>query len=86
MRTPTAVKIALALALALAGCAGGQPPRTKAQSDALGDQSRDVPPATRQEKDWTAAARGHGAVGPIPSADLAHMEEESAPGASLPKK
>jgi hypothetical protein len=74
----------LALVTALVACGGGQPPRTKEQSEALGDQSRDVPAATRQEKDWKAAARGHGAAGPISSSDHAQWDKESLPDASVP--
>lgn len=82
--TPT-TRIAL-LALVLASCVGGQPPVTKAQSQALGDRSRDVPPETRQqehENHWTAAARGHGAAGPFSPSELARMDRESAPGGNV---
>jgi hypothetical protein len=67
--------------LALAGCIGGQPSRTKAQSDALGDRSKEVPTATKRERDWKQAATGHGAAGNIPASELAKREAGSAPGA-----
>lgn len=36
------------------------------------------------EKDWRAAAQGHGAAGPIPRDVLDRMERESAPGGTRP--
>lgn len=66
-----------------AACIGGQPKETRQQSEALGNQSRDVPQSTLHEHDWTKAATGHGAAGAIPADELARMERESAPGAKL---
>lgn len=74
---------AACLALVSSACIGGQPAQTKKQSDALGDQSGDVPPATLREHDWSAAATGHGAAGKIPPDELARLERRSAPGGNL---
>lgn len=69
--------------LVTAGCIGGQSEPARQTSDALGDRSRDVPPATLQERDWKEAAKGHAAAGPIPAAELVRMERRSAPGGNL---
>lgn len=69
--------------LAVAACLGGQSKQTKEESALAGDQSRGVPSATRAERDWTEAARGHGAAGPIAAEELARMDRLSAPGAKV---
>jgi hypothetical protein len=69
--------------LLLVGCLGGQSKQTKQDSAHAGDRSGDVPQATLAEHDWKKAAQGHGAAGTIPAADLARMDQESAPGGNI---
>ena len=80
MRTTALAAAGVALAVFAAACLGGQSAQTKKLSDALGDQSGDVPPATLRERNWSEAAKGHGAAGTIPADELARLEKGSAPG------
>jgi hypothetical protein len=75
--------VATSAVIAAAGCIGGQSEPTRQQNDALGNRSRDVPPATLLERNWTEAATGHGAAGRIPADELARLEKRSAPGGNL---
>ena len=77
------VTIAMSGAAMAAGCLGGQSGATQQRSDALGDRSGGVPPSTLCERDWAAAAKGTGAAGNIPAAELARLEKRSAPGGNL---
>lgn len=74
---------AFCFAVLVAGCLGGQTQQTKNESARVGDQSGAVHPAATAKKDWKEAARGTGAAGAIPAEDLARMEKESAPGATI---
>jgi hypothetical protein len=74
---------AVVVAVLVTSCLGGQPARTKEPSEALGDQSAEVPASTRETKNWAEAARGHGAAGAFSAAELARLEERSAPGATV---
>lgn len=69
-----------AIVLALLVACGGQSTQARRQNEALGDQSGDVPRATREERDWKKAAQGHGAAGAVSPDELARLEKQSAPG------
>ena len=75
--------IVLIAATTLFLACGGQSQESRAESAAAGPPANDVPPATLREHDWAAAAKGHGAAGPISREDLDRLEKESAPGASV---
>ncbi|WP_394845039.1 hypothetical protein LZC95_49305 [Pendulispora brunnea] len=74
---------ALMMAALFFGClGGGQTKQSRQMSDRVGDQSRVMPMKSR-EGNWTKAAQGHGAAGPMSPEELARMEKASAPGANL---
>lgn len=77
------VRIPLLAATTLLLACGGQSQESRAESAAAGPPTNDVPAATLREHDWAAAAKGHGAAGPISREDLDRLEKESAPGASI---
>ena len=72
----------VAVFISICAC-GGQSQESRAESAAAGPPQNDVPAATLREHDWNAAARGHGAAGPIPKDELERLEKMSAPGGNL---
>jgi hypothetical protein len=77
------VAILFVAAMTMFLACGGQSQESRAESAAAGPPRNDVPPATLREHDWAAAAKGHGAAGPITRDDLDRLEKESAPGATV---